>query len=80
MEYFNKSQQEQGMIERFIVLIFTVYCLYLCVSFIYLRKAMWLSCLVVIAIATVWFIHVSKYRNFRVRAAWLTVIMQFVIS
>ncbi|MCH5257385.1 MAG: response regulator [Lachnospiraceae bacterium] len=79
MEYFKKAQQEQNKIERLIVGLFTLYGLSLCASFIRREEPVWLTGTVIILLVASWVIHISKFRNPRVRSTWISVIMQFAI-
>ncbi|MCH5248603.1 MAG: response regulator [Lachnospiraceae bacterium] len=79
MEYFKKAQQEQNNIERFIVILFTLYGLTVCANFIRREEPAWLTCTVIIMMIFSWIIHISKFRNSRVRATWISVLMQLII-
>lgn len=79
MEYFKKNQENQKKTERFIVVLFTLYSLNLFISMVRMGAEIWLSGLVLIGILSAWIINISKYRNFRVRAVCISVIMQIMV-
>ncbi len=79
MEYFKKNQEGQKKSERFIVVLFTLYSLNLFISMVRKEAEVWLPALILIGILAAWIINISKYRNFRVRAVCISVIMQIMV-
>lgn len=79
MEFFNQNKQNQRNTERFVLLLYSVYSVSLCLGIIRSGGELWVSGFLLIALGAAWFLCLSKYRNYRVRAILSGILMQLSV-
>jgi len=79
VEFFNQNKQNQRKQERLVVILYSIYTLNLCISAVYRGWEAWILSMMLVELTVSWSIFLSKYRNFRVRAAIGTVMIQLTI-
>ncbi len=79
MEYFNQNKQNQRNTERSVILFYSFYTVTLCLGAIRQGWAPWVSGFLLADAAAAWIIFLSRYKNFRTRAAITAVLIQLSI-
>lgn len=79
MEYFNQSKQNKRKTERFVVILFSLYCINLCISVVRLGGNIWIPSYMLLSALTAWVIFLSKYKTFYARAVITTLLIQLTI-
>lgn len=79
MEFFNQNKENQRKSERFVIILFSLYTLSLCIGVIKLKWEIWVPIIMIALLSVGWIIFLTKYRNPRVRATITTVMMQLTV-
>lgn len=79
MEHNIENEKQQTGLERLVLLIYTVYSLNLCYAGYLKEWENWIITLMIMGLATSWFVHVSRYKSFSVRALVTTVFLSLTI-
>ncbi|MCM1386513.1 MAG: ATP-binding protein [Bacillus sp. (in: Bacteria)] len=79
MEFFNQNKENQRTSERFVMILYSLYTLSLCVGAVKLKWDAWVPVVMMALLAAGWGIFLTKYRNIRLRAMITTVMMQLTV-
>ncbi|MDE7277590.1 MAG: response regulator, partial [Lachnospiraceae bacterium] len=79
MEFFNQSRQNQRKQERLVIILYSIYTLNLCISAVQRGWDVWIPGIMLVTLTAGWGIFLGKYRNYRVRAAIGTVMIQLTL-
>ncbi|MCM1087435.1 MAG: ATP-binding protein [Muribaculaceae bacterium] len=79
MEFLNQNKQNQRNTERFVLLLYSLYSVSLCLGIIRSGGELWVSGFLLIALGAACFLCLSKYRNYRVRAILTGILMQLSV-
>lgn len=79
MEYFNQSKQNQRNIERLVAIFYSVFCVNICVCVIEKGWDAWIPAYIGLTVVTTWIIYITKYRNYYVRTAITTLMIQLTV-
>ncbi|MCM1251371.1 MAG: ATP-binding protein [Clostridium sp.] len=79
MEFFNQNKENQRTSERFVIILYSLYTLSLCVGAVKLKWDAWVPVVMIALLAAGWGIFLTKYRNPYIRATITTVIIQVTV-
>ena len=79
MEFFNQNKQNQKGIERFILFIYSLYCVYIGADSIRMGWPLWILGTILATLVVSWSLFFSQYKNYRTRAISTTLLMQLTI-
>lgn len=79
MGFYNQNMQNQRNLERFVVILYSLYTVNLCIGMVRNGKELWIPG-VMMAMGTVsWIVFASEYKTFRFRAALTSVLIQLML-
>lgn len=76
MEFFIQSKQNQRKFERLVLIIYSFYNFSLCSGAIRNQWDLWIPICMLAATISSWVVYLSKYKNFRIRASFTTIMME----
>ncbi|MCM1038464.1 MAG: ATP-binding protein [Ruminococcus sp.] len=79
MEFFKQNMKSQRGVERFVIIVFSIYTASLCVGVVKLKLAAWIPWVMLAFLAVSWVIYLSKYRNYKVRALLISAMIQLTV-
>lgn len=80
MEFLNQNKQNQRGIERFVLIIYSLISISLCVGAVQRGWESWIPLFFMVEIVTAWIIFARKYKNFKTRATYLSAFMQLTVA
>ena len=80
MEDINKRNHEERGCERFVLLLFSVYDIGMIFSSVRMQWEAWMTFSLVIILVLAWFVFLGKYRDYKFRAAFITILIQISIN
>lgn len=79
MGFYNQNMQNQRNLERFVVILYSLYTVNLCIGMVRNGKELWIPG-VMIAMGTAgWIVFAGEYKTFRFRAALTSVFIQLML-
>lgn len=80
MEFFNQNKQNQRGIERFVLIIYSLFSISLCVGAVQRGWESWIPLFFMVEFITAWIIYARKYKNFKTRATYFSALIQLTIA
>ena len=79
MGFYNQNIQNQRNLERFVVILYSLYTVNLCIGMVRNGKELWIPGVMIVMGAVSWIVFVGKYKTFRFRAALTSVLIQLML-
>ncbi len=79
MEYFRQSHVNERMTERFAVIIYSFYTANLCLDIVRENWEVWIPVVMFAPVVAGWILFFSSYGDYRIRAAFSAMLMQFTM-
>ena len=79
MGFYNQNMQNQRSLERFVVILYSLYTINLCIGMIRQGKDLWILGVMTAMVVVSWIVFVSEYKTFRYRAALTSVLIQMML-
>lgn len=79
MGYYIQNKQNQRNIERFVMILYSIYTINLCIGNIRGEITMWISAVMLAALASALVVFFRTQKSFRFRAAFTTIMIQMTL-
>lgn len=79
MEFFEQNRQNQRKRECVVAILYSIYTLNLCIAAMNHGWKVWIPGVMLAGLAAEWSLFFGKYRNFRVRAVFGTILIQLAV-
>lgn len=79
MGFYNQNMQNQRNLERFVVILYSLYTVNLCIGMVRNGKELWLPGVMIAMGTASWVVFASEYKTFRFRAALTSVFIQLML-
>lgn len=80
MEYLVESKQNQKSIERFVLILYSLYSAYLCLDCVRQEWNTGIPVFIFGLVAAAWVLHILEWKQYRTRVLWIVLIMQFTVA
>ncbi|MDE6607264.1 MAG: response regulator, partial [Lachnospiraceae bacterium] len=79
MGFYNQNMQNQRNLERFVVILYSLYTVNLCIGMVRNGKELWIPGVMMVMGTVSWIVFASEYKTFRFRAALTSVLIQLML-
>lgn len=77
--FYNQNMQNQRNLERFVVILYSLYTVNLCIGMVRNGKELWIPGVMIVMGTVSWIVFASEYKTFCFRAALTSVLIQLML-